>query len=152
MRRVLPRSVLKHLVLGSIIAASSGACGGGGCTSSCGGLEPLRDGFQLENRIENAGSVRVTNTGDTRWLKGGDQAGRVRLGLQLMTPERRLLDMDFARAELPQDVAPGESCTVPVQVRVPDAARPYLLKLDLVDEHVCWFEDIGSRPLYVSLA
>jgi hypothetical protein len=63
MRRVLSGSVLKHLVLGSIIAASAGACSGGGCTSSCGGLEPLRDGFTLDNRIENAGAVRITDSG-----------------------------------------------------------------------------------------
>jgi hypothetical protein len=25
------------------------------------------------------------------------------------------------------------------------------LKLDLVDEHICWFEDAGSVPVYVAL-
>jgi len=57
------RRVLQHLVLGSIVAVSLGACGGGGCTSGCGGITPLRDGFAPNARIENAGSIRITDSG-----------------------------------------------------------------------------------------
>jgi len=111
---------------------------------------------RIEPRLERAGTrvtgtARVTNLGDTLWLRGGDEAGRVRLGLQLMTPERTLLSLDFARAELPRDVAAGAEVEVAVGVTLPEADRPYLLKLDLVDEHVCWFEDMGSTPVYLSL-
>ena len=96
------------------------------------------------------GTVRVGNEGDTRWLRGGDEPGRVRLGLQLMTPDHHLLQLDFARAELPADVPAGTEAEVPVAVTLPDARTPYLLKIDMVDEHVCWFEDVGSRPVYVA--
>ena len=34
---------------------------------------------------------------------------------------------------------------------LPDAGASYVLKLDMVDEHVCWFEDVGSRPVYVAI-
>src|SRR4029450_11903018 len=74
-------------------------------------LEPalIRNGRRVHGR------VRVANEGDTLWLRGGGRGwsavaplglrggaepGRVRLGLQLMTAERKLLSMDFARAEL----------------------------------------------------
>lgn len=97
------------------------------------------------------GSVAVTNDGDTLWLRGGDETGKVRLGLQLLTPERKLLHMDFARGVLPIDVEPGGRVDVAVAVTLPDAAAPYVLKLDMVNEHICWFEDVGSRPIYVSL-
>jgi ubiquinone/menaquinone biosynthesis C-methylase UbiE len=98
------------------------------------------------------GVVRVTNVGDTLWLHGvGDVAGRVRIGFQLMTPERRLLDMDFRRAEIGRDVPPGASVEVTVRLQLPSAGTPYLLKLDMVDEHICWFEDMGSKPVYVAL-
>lgn len=97
------------------------------------------------------GVVTVANEGDTLWLAGGDEAGIVRLGLQLLSPERRLIHMDFARSVLPRDVAPGERLAVPVDVVLPDAAASYVLKLDMVDEHVCWFEDMGSRPVYVAI-
>jgi ubiquinone/menaquinone biosynthesis C-methylase UbiE len=99
-----------------------------------------------------SGTVGVTNVGDTIWLHGkGDEAGRVRLGLQLQTPERKLLNMDFARAVLPHEVAPGGKVQIAVDVALPDPAASYALKLDMVDEHVCWFEDMGSRPVYVVL-
>ena len=110
-------------------------------------LEPqlVREGGRVR------GSVRVRNEGDTRWLKGGDEPGRVRLGLQLMTPDHHLLQLDFARAELPADVPGGESIEVAVDVALPEAGTDYLLKLDMVDEHVCWFEDMGSRPVYAAV-
>ena len=37
------------------------------------------------------------------------------------------------------------------QENLPDDSAPYVLKLDMVDEHICWFEDMGSRPVYVSV-
>jgi hypothetical protein len=83
------------------------------------------------------------------WLDGGDEPGRVRLGMQLMTAERKLLNMDFARAVLPASLPPSQSLEVDVDVGLPDDATPYILKLDMVDEQVCWFEDMGSRPVYV---
>lgn len=97
------------------------------------------------------GAVTVRNEGDTLWLRGGDEPGRVRLGMQLMTPDHHLLQLDFARAELPADVPGGGAADVPVELTLPDAGTPYLLKLDMVDEHVCWFEDVGSRPIYVAV-
>jgi SAM-dependent methyltransferase len=98
-----------------------------------------------------AGVVHVHNEGDTLWLGGGDEPGRVRLGIQLMTPDHHLLQLDFARAELPADVPAQAGTEVPVAITLPDAATPYLLKLDMVDEHVCWFEDQGSRPVYAAV-
>jgi hypothetical protein len=34
-------------------------------------------------------------------------------------------------------------------MRAPDEPGPYTLKLDLVAQHVCWFEERGSAPLAV---
>jgi ubiquinone/menaquinone biosynthesis C-methylase UbiE len=110
-------------------------------------IEPRlgRDGTRLH------GSVAVVNDGDTVWLAGGDETGKVRLGLQLLTPERKLLKLDFARGVLAADLPPGRQAEVAVDLVLPEAATPYVLKLDMVDEHICWFEDVGSRPVYVSV-
>jgi ubiquinone/menaquinone biosynthesis C-methylase UbiE len=97
------------------------------------------------------GTVRVRNAGDTLWLRGGDERGRVRLGFQLLEPDHSLLNLDFARTELPADLPPGEGVSIRVELQLPDGGAPYVLKVDMVDEHLCWFEDMGSRPLYLSL-
>ena len=111
-------------------------------------LEPhlTREGARVSGRVS------VRNTGDTLWRRGNDEAGSVRLGLQLLTPERTLVDLDFARAVLPRDLASGDVAEIPVEVVLPDATAAYVLKLDMVDEHVCWFEDVGGKPVYVAVS
>jgi ubiquinone/menaquinone biosynthesis C-methylase UbiE len=111
---------------------------------------------QLEPQLSRAGDrvrgrVRLRNAGDTLWLCGAGEAGSVRLGLQLLTPERTLLDLDFARAPLPSDLPPGGVVDVPVDAALPDRSAAYVLKLDMVDEHVCWFEDVGGKPVFVTV-
>jgi SAM-dependent methyltransferase len=96
------------------------------------------------------GTVRARNLGDTRWLRGAE-TGCVRLGVQLLSAERRLLARDFVRAELPADVPGGGAADIELDLALPDPATPYVLKLDMVDEQVCWFEDVGSRPLYLAV-
>lgn len=57
--------LLKHIVAIVVLLIVAG-CAGGGCgsgCSSCAGIEPLPAGFKPEARIENAGSVRLTNSG-----------------------------------------------------------------------------------------
>jgi SAM-dependent methyltransferase len=97
------------------------------------------------------GRVSVQNDGDTRWIRGEDEPGCVRLGIQLMTPDRRLLQLDFARACCRTTSRPGAPPRSRSTLTLPDAARGYVLKLDLVDEQICWFEDVGSRPVYVAV-
>ena len=57
----MPR-VFKHLAATVFTLLVAGcAAGGGGCASCA--LTPLPDGFKVEDRIENAGSVRLTQSG-----------------------------------------------------------------------------------------
>jgi ubiquinone/menaquinone biosynthesis C-methylase UbiE len=110
-------------------------------------LEPhlAREGARV------TGTVRVVNRGDTLWLKGSGERGGVRMGVQLFEPDHSLIDLDFFRAEIPAQVPPGGEAVVPVGFALPDPVASYVVKLDMVDEHLCWFEDTGSRPLYLSL-
>lgn len=57
------RASLKHIVMGTVVALAIGACSGGGCTSGCGGITPLPGGFEPDARIENAGALRITDSG-----------------------------------------------------------------------------------------
>ena len=70
----------------------------------------------------------------------------VRLGAQLCSADGELIARDFARADLPNDIGPGASADVVVQL--PALATPgrYRIKLDLVNEGVDWFERCGSEP------
>jgi len=97
------------------------------------------------------GTVSLRNTGDTLWLGGGDTVGQVRVGIQLLNQDRRLLDMEFARVPLAGAVSAGSGVTVPIELVLPEDTTAYVLKIDLVDEGICWFEDAGSTPIYLPM-
>jgi hypothetical protein len=68
----------------------------------------------------------------------------VRLGAQLCTEDGTVINRDYARADLPETLAPGRS--LPVSLRFPALAERgrYTVKFDLVSEGVDWFERCGS--------
>jgi hypothetical protein len=48
---------------------------------------------------------------------------------------------------LPHAVPAGRSVDLQIQFVAPSEPGKYTLKIDLVDQHVCWFEERGSLPL-----
>jgi SAM-dependent methyltransferase len=102
-----------------------------------------RDGATVD------GTASIRNTGDTVWLGSGERLGHVLLGIHLLDSNRSMLQLDFCRIRLTSDVEPGALVELNVSVTLPDGRKPYVLKLDLVDEGICWFEEAGSRPIYV---
>jgi SAM-dependent methyltransferase len=101
-------------------------------------------------RVE--GTIDVRNAGDTVWLRETpDGAGAVWIGIQLLDAGGRLVNREFSRVRLVTDVQPGERCRVAVRASLPDTSVSYRLKIDLVAERVCWFEDRGSRAAYVDV-
>jgi hypothetical protein len=108
---------------------------------------------EIHPRLERSGArvhghVTVANVGDTLWLGEGTTTGFVLLGIQLLNAERRMIDFEYRRVALSARVAPGRRIDVPIDVTLPDAETPFVLKFDLVDEGICWFEDVGSPPCY----
>jgi hypothetical protein len=95
--------------------------------------------------------ITVTNAGTTPWRSKPDrhagETGRVRVGLQLLDAESKVVDKDFARLELPHDVAPGAACRVSGAFTAPSAAGRFGLKIDLVAEGVTWFEPAGTTAV-----
>ena len=98
-----------------------------------------------------SGTVTVRNTGDTIWLGGGDETGQVQLGFRLLGADRRPIDPEFARFPLPATISPGSEIRVVISADLPEPDARYVLKIDLVNEGICWFEDAGSRPIYVEV-
>jgi len=77
----------------------------------------------------------------------------VRLGAQLCDVRGVVVDRDFARAWLPETLAPGARADVPIEIPAPAEPGRYMLKFDLVSEGIDWFERCGSpttrTPLWV---
>lgn len=90
-------------------------------------------------------SIVLTNHGSEPWRSQAATTGQVRLGVQLLDREGRVMERDFARVELPHDVAPGESASLRAAFAAPAHAGGYLVKFDLVAEGVAWFEPSGTR-------
>lgn len=87
-------------------------------------------------------SVEVTNAGTHTWQSAGDTP--TRLGAQLLDEGGALVARDFVRAALPGPVAPGESVILELGVPASSSGAGLRLKLDMVEEQVCWFSDLSS--------
>ena len=57
------------------------------------------------------------------------------------------LDWDYGRAPLPRDLGPGDGEAVTLRLRAPAEEGLYLIELDMVAEHLTWFEDLGSSTV-----
>jgi ubiquinone/menaquinone biosynthesis C-methylase UbiE len=104
----------------------------------------------------NAGdefSIRclVRNTGKARWLHNGPQTvGTVRIGTHLYDANDKLLNLDFGRSPLEKDVEPNEETICDLHLRIAESGR-YRIVIDMVSEHVCWFESLGFKPTDVEV-
>lgn len=94
-------------------------------------------------------ALAAENTGDTLWLTGQTvRAGIVMPAVRVSDEEAGDLVSEFhGEPMLPRAVAPGETVNFRIEYRVPRRPGTYTFKIDLVDQHVCWFEAHGSEPL-----
>lgn len=89
----------------------------------------------------------ITNLGRA-WQASSDSGiAHVRLGVQLLDADQRLLNRDHHRVTLPRPVGTGETVSLAFDCPLPETAGRYHLKFDLVAEGVTWFEQAGSRAL-----
>ena len=91
-------------------------------------------------------TFEIFNAGDTVWLHQPNASGWTRFGAHLYRGDaaRTLVDFDWLRTALPQDVAPGG--TIRLTVPLPAIMDPgqYVIVADLVIEGKAWFADRGS--------
>jgi SAM-dependent methyltransferase len=116
-------------------------------------IEP-RPGTRLSGKAGEAVALplRVENVGDTVWLAALDRAGGyVSVGGHLLDEQRRPVERCFFADQLPRDMAPGEAVEFEARVHLPGRVGRYVLRLDLVDEKVAWFEQCGSSTVDVDL-
>ena len=92
--------------------------------------------------------ARITNRSARPFRKNSSSGRRlVRLGAQLMAGDGTLIDRDHARAWLPDDLPPGHTAEVTIEIPTPPAPGRYGLKFDLVSEGIDWFEAAGSPTI-----
>ena len=91
--------------------------------------------------------LRIQNTGDTLWLGGGRiRPGAVMPGVKILDQTGTVQDEFHGEPALPRALAPDESTVIEIQRPSPTRPGIYTVKIDLVDQHVCWFEERGSKP------
>lgn len=109
----------------------------------------LADGFAASGETLTC-TIEAVNTGDSLWLSTPSRfGGFVTAGCKLLAPDGRLVHDTLGRTLLPRDVAPGGRIRLPMTIALPADLAPgdYTLRLDLVDELVCWFGDLGVSPV-----
>ncbi len=135
---------------------------GASATSVPDSQEPglLRAEFTLSNslpqRVEPGAKINVSmvirNAGDTLWLSGQTlRAGVVMPGVRVIDERGEVISEVHGHPMLPRPVAPGQAVSMEIPCPVPSISGTYSVKIDLVDQHVCWFEERGSQPLMFSL-
>ena len=105
--------------------------------------------------FEPAAKVEVTltirNDGDTLWLNGQTvRSGIVMPGIRIMDENEAIVAEFHGQPMLPRSVAPGQSIKLKVRFAAPKKPGTYTVKIDLVDQHICWFEERGSQPLVLN--
>jgi SAM-dependent methyltransferase len=97
-------------------------------------------------------NATVENRCDTVYLKEGRRGvGYVRLGAHLLTEDGRLIEMDFGRAGLPEDLPRGARARMRLDLKAPSGPGRHIVRLDMVNEGVCWFAEKGSKVADVAL-
>ncbi|MDX6443768.1 MAG: hypothetical protein QOH71_842 [Blastocatellia bacterium] len=105
-----------------------------------GGSDRLTPGEALDLELE------IENTGDTLWLAGREtRTGIVMPGVRILDEAGALVSEFHGEPPLPRAVAPGETVSLKIEHAAPHRPGRYTLRFDLVDQHVCWFEDAGSE-------
>lgn len=120
------------------------------------------DGLSCEIKVDspktnvNAGeefSLRcvVRNTGEARWLHQNPyDVGVMYVGAHLYGENKKLLNLEFGRSPLEKDIEPKEEAVCYLNLRIAEPGS-YQIMIDMVSEHVCWFESLGFEPVEVNV-
>ena len=98
-----------------------------------------RDHRMLAGETRNVFAA-VRNLGSATWPGGSGLPPEIRMAFQWRDGDGAVLVQDGHRTPFPVAVAPGEECILPVGVTAPEAGGRLELALDVVHEHVRWFE------------
>lgn len=98
--------------------------------------------------------VTVRNRGDALWPAGDEPARPIRLGYRWRDPQGDHVAHE-ARSLLTESILPGQESLVLIWASTPVGEGSYLFEVDLVHEHLRWFDAtartlVDVRPMRVS--
>lgn len=95
--------------------------------------------------------LKVSNTGVAKWLNENiNHIGVVYIGTHLYDEANNLLNLDFSRHVIKSSTEPGQTFEQDIKVKFSDIGK-FMISVDLVSEGICWFENMGSKPLYLEI-
>ncbi len=103
------------------------------------GLRPGQTAL-VEVDVRNAGPVSFPATGSEGWFQ-------VTVANHWLTAGGKQVVIDDGRVALPEDLAPGASVRVELEVTAPARRGDYRLEVDCVQEGVAWFSHRGSTSV-----
>lgn len=96
-------------------------------------------------------ALDISNTGTSTWLNANvGYYGVVFIGLHLYE-NNKLINLDFARFLFPDPIKPGQKVRQNIEFKISQKGV-YQITIDLVSEQVCWFENIGSKPITITVS
>ena len=112
-------------------------------------IEPREPGLSLVPAERRHVLFRVCNEGGERWPANLDEKPQIRLSYRWLNRDRSVHTPEGPRSAFPRVVAPGERILAPLHVDAPEAAGDYVLEVDIVHEHVRWFDCVCRVPVRV---
>lgn len=106
------------------------------------GIEWMSGPSELTVQANEVVQVKVTNQSDHVWPAGR----QIKLGNHWYRGAS-VVRWDDARADLPHDVAPGESVELKLTVNAPSAPGEYRMELDMMQDFVAWWSEFGTQPV-----
>jgi ubiquinone/menaquinone biosynthesis C-methylase UbiE len=105
----------------------------------------------LSQQVVRGGAVRgrinVQNVGRWSWRPTSRVGfGHVAVGIQLLDERESVINRDFRRVPLTEDIYAGDSRSLDLEFPAPLTPGNYRLKIDVVAEGLAWLEDLGSAP------
>ena len=90
-------------------------------------------------------SIRLRNEGEARWLgRTHGTPGVTCVGAHLKDSHDRVVDYDWYRLSLAEDIEPGQETELSLQLTAPAVSGPHVVEIDMVAEGVAWFAQQGS--------
>lgn len=95
--------------------------------------------------------LKISNSGTAQWLTENiNNIGVVNIGAHLYSETHSLLNLDFSRHAINTPTDPGQAFEQVIKLRFNEIGK-FLISIDLVSEGICWFENLGSKPVYIHI-